>query len=66
MGDGFTGLWLIVLGLIPFAWAGTHVIVKATVQAPTNTQLVTGLCIAGAALVAAGVVLWKRQERGEK
>ena len=64
LSEGFVALWLFLIGLLLLAWAGVHVIYAATVQVPSNTQLVTGLCIAGGALLVAGGVLWKRQDRG--
>jgi uncharacterized membrane protein YqgA involved in biofilm formation len=58
--EGFVALGLFFVGLVLLGWAGVHVIYAATVGAPTNTQLVTGLCIAGGALLVAGGVIWKR------
>ena len=53
-------LGLFFVGFILLGVAGLHVIIQETVGAPINMQLVIGLAIAGGALVAAGVVLWKR------
>jgi hypothetical protein len=60
LSEGFVALWMFLIGLVLLGWAGVHVIAKATIEAPANTQLVTGLCIAGGALLIAGAILWKR------
>jgi hypothetical protein len=56
-------LGMFFVGLILLGVAGLHVIIQETVAAPLNMQLVTGLSIAGGALLIAGVVLWKRATR---
>lgn len=60
MDEGLIALGLFFVGLVLLLWAGIHVIARVTAGTPTNTQLVTGLCIAGVALLVAGGILWKR------